>query len=786
MKLSLNWIKKFVDFNLEPQELAQMLTMLGVETSVAKTTSGGWTNVVSAKITDVKKHPNADKLSLCEVTDGQVLHEIVCGAPNVKPGMFVALAKLGAVLPGGLEIKKAKIRGIESCGMLCSAKELGISEESQGIMELDPQTKIGLALEAVLGQEKDAILEIEITPNRGDCLSHYGVAREIAAKLKKNLIKPNVKVLNTLIGHNIKVESDLCQRYIGVVIKNIEVKPSPKWLANALEKCGLRSINNIVDITNYVMLELGQPLHVFDVDKLAGHCVNARRAKIGETILALDGKEYNLDEEMLVIADSKNPVAIAGVMGGQLSSITEDTKNIFLESAIFNASSIRKTSRKLRLSSDSSYRYERGVDWAMADTASWRAVNLIMSLAGGTIECRNDVADKKRKKTEIVLRFERLKRDLGYEIDENETGQILRHLGCALFPRKEVILCEVPTYRNDISCETDLIEEIARVHGYDKIPEPPRRYEKHQGSKSYFCDIVQSFRHSLAGLGFCEALNYSFLEDSASAKFGLENYFTISNPSSRENEVLRSSLLPALYKNLLTNLDYGADTVALFEDGKVFAKDGERENFSAIMYGKYFGDWWKWENAGVDGKYNFYLLGAIVDHIIPEDFSIGKNLSPHKFFHPTQNAAVIYRGKPVGQFGALSPAVSKDIKGDVFYFEFDVEYFRDLKFKQALYKPFAKFPSVKRDISLIADKDLPFEKIEDIIRRIKKDDKMIESFKVFSVYEDSAKIGADKIGYSIRLVYRNNERTLTDIEVNENMLKLIETLKEKLSVVLRV
>ncbi|MDR2708812.1 MAG: phenylalanine--tRNA ligase subunit beta [Elusimicrobiota bacterium] len=787
MKISFNWLKKFIDLDIDPYKTADILTFSGVETTVLSDSKPAWTKIVSAKILEAQKHPNADKLWLCKVSDGSEVYQIVCGAPNVREGMIVALAKIGATLPGGFEIKKAKIRSIESEGMMCSKKELGLALESDGIMELDPKTKLGQPLEIILDKVEDAVLEFEITPNRGDCLSHLGIARELAAKLKKNLTLPPIKTSNALLGHNVKIESDKCQRYIGVIIKDIEVKPSPEWLADALEKCGVRPINNIVDITNYVMLSLGQPMHAFDLAKLDGQEIIVRNAKTGEKILALDSKEYELDESMLVICDKKAPVAIAGIMGGEVSGVTNNTKAILLESAIFDASSIRKTSKKLKLSSDSSYRYERGVDWGITETASWFAINLITAIAGGSIVNKTDIATKKFKPTEIVLRFERVKKVLGYTIEENEIAKILRFLGCDLLPRKEVVLCKVPSWRNDISAEIDLIEELARINGYENIPQVNLDYDLSIGTDSYFCPLLKKIRMHLFGLGFCEALNYSFLESADVEKFGLKSYYKISNPVSKENELLRPSLLPALYKNLLTNIGQGAASVSLFECGKIFTKNGEKESAAGIMYGDVWGDWWKWENADCDTKYNFYFLGAVVKNFLPNnEFCISNNLSPQSFFHPGQTASIVYRGKSIGQFGTLNPMITQELKNDVFYFEIDVEAIGDLRLDNVLFKPFAKFPPVKRDLSFVASKSVPFEKIEQVIKSVKKEDGLIEDYRLFSVYSNDEKIGAQNIAYSLSITYRDLDKTLTDVCVNENMQKLIDKLNKKLSITLRV
>ncbi|MDR1696266.1 MAG: phenylalanine--tRNA ligase subunit beta [Endomicrobium sp.] len=785
MKVSYNWLKKFVDFDLSPEALCSMLTSIGVETSVVSG-GGAWTDVITAKVLTKEKHPNADKLSLCTLTDGINNYSVVCGAKNVEAGQIVPLAKIGAVLPGGFQIKKSKIRNVESEGMICSEQELGLKESSEGILVLDENTEIGVPLERVL--ESDSVLNVEITTNRGDCLSHLGVAREIGAKLKKTPLLPAVKTLDVAELSIVKVESDLCPRYIGAVISGVKVGPSPKWMSDALEKCGVRSINNIVDITNYVMLELGHPLHAFDMSKLSSKKVIVRTASENEPMTALDGKTYKLDAEMLVIADEAKPVAIAGVMGGEYSGIDENTETIFLESAIFKPSSVRKTSKKLNLSSDSSYRFERGAAWDIAELASWRAANLIYDIAGGRIETREDIKTAEYEKTNIALRVPRVSKLLGYTVEENRIAEILRFLGIDLKSGgKEIIICSIPSWRNDIKEEVDLIEEIARIYGYDNIPNPHGQALRiSTKSNSFFPEIVSDFRSKLSGLGFCEALNYSFSEIKDLEFFGLKYFHKIANPISKENEVLRPSLLPSLYRNLMLNASQGADRVALFEYGKIYAENGERKTFAAIMYGNVWQEWWKWAEKKINPKYDFYFGGGIIRNILPDGFTITENLSPKSYFHPGKTAAAVYRGKPAGQFGILKPSLNGDLKDDIFYFEIDIESLESVYGGEvSLYGHYSKFPSVKRDISVTADKSLQFAKIEKAVKNVMKTGNILKEYSLFSVYDDESKLGAGKISYSFRLTYRNNDRTLTDEEVNSDMNALLEKLDGELSVKLR-
>ncbi|MCA6079415.1 MAG: phenylalanine--tRNA ligase subunit beta [Endomicrobium sp.] len=786
MKISYNWLKKFVGFNLSPQELASMLVSVGIETFVVST-GCGWSNVVAVKVLDVQKHPEADKLSLCKVSDGLENYSIVCGAKNIAAGQIVPLAKIGAVLPRDFKIKKSKIRGIWSEGMICSEAELGLKKESDGILVLDENIKAGVALENVL-TELDSILEIEITTNRGDCLSHLGVAREIGAKLRKIPTLPAIETFNVADLNCVELKSDLCHRYIGSVISGVKIGPSPKWIADALEKSGIRPVNNVVDITNYVMIELGQPLHAFDIAKLSSKKIVIRKAVDSEKIIALNGKEYKLDSEMLVIASSEKPIAIAGIMGGECSGIDEKTETVFLESAIFDAVSVRKTSKKLNLSSDSSYRFERGLGWDITELASWRAANLIIEIAGGRMNAREDLRTVKYERASIALKVEKVSKVLGCDVKEDEIAEILRYLGIDLQPKGAVILCTIPSWRNDIKEEVDLIEEIARIKGYDVIASPEKCTIKiYTPSNSLLSAVAEGFKVKLNGFGFSEALNYSFSEISELEKFHLKYSYKIANPMSKENEVLRPSLLPALYKNLLLNVGQCSETVTLFEYGKIFTVLGERKSFAAIMYGKIWREWWKWAEKGVSPEYDFYFGGAIVRNILPSDeFIIAENLNPENYYHFGKTAAVVYNGKPVGQFGVLKPSMSDDVKGDVFYFEIDLEPLENVcAEKKSLYKAYSKFPVVKRDIAVTADRDLQFAKIEKVIKSVMKSGGILKEYSLFSVYSDIAKIGDGKISYSFRLSYRNNERTLTDVEVNEDIDVLLQKLDADCGVKLR-
>ena len=785
MRISYNWLKELVDFDMEPQDLCKMLTFLGVETTVV---GGGtnWSGVITAKVLDRQKHPNSDHLSICKVNDGKKDYQIICGAPNVAAGQTVPLALIGAVLPGNFTIKASKIRGVSSEGMICSKEELGLEESSDGIMVLDDKTPLGKKLEDVL-EKQDTILEIEITTNRGDCLSHWGVAREIAAKLQKIPTLPTLKTAKYTEKNLVEVkDKDLCTRYIGCHITGVKIAPSPKWMKDKLESCGVKSINNVVDITNYVMLELGQPLHAFDATTLSGGKVVVRRANDGEKLATLDGKTHELDKNNLVIADGSKALAIAGVIGGQSSSITDATTEVFLEAAVFNPGSVRKTARKLNISTDASYRYERGTSWEVAEMASWRALNLITELAGGRLETREDYNSPDNEKVIINLRVERVEKLLGYAVDEKTIANILRFLGIEISSKvQNVIIAEVPSYRNDIKEEVDLIEEIARVDGYEKIPmdiDSGISSTEQKGSDK----LVKQITNSLVGLGFCEAMNYSFAEIKDLDKLHLKYTYKIANPISKENEVLRPSLLTGLMKNFDFNVGQSTTDIKLFEVGKIFDDKGERRVLGILMSGPVWQPWWNWESSKQNPNFDFYFASGVISNILPsKEFTIAENRTPAKYYHPGKTAAIVYHGKVVGQFGVLRPDIAESTNDEVIYAEIEIENIeKNYKNKINAYEHVAKFPAVKRDISVVADKTIRFEKIEKIIKHVMKDGGILKDWSLFSVYENE-KLGAGKISYSFRLTYRHNDKTLNDTEVNKDIAILLEKWNKDLGISLR-
>jgi phenylalanyl-tRNA synthetase beta chain len=727
----------------------------------------------------VQKHPQADKLSLCSVSDGASSYSVVCGAPNVAAGQTVAFARIGAVLPGDFTIKRAKIRGVESEGMLCSLEELGMATESNGIHVLPETTPLGRPLEEVLG-DNDAILEVEISTNRPDCLSHWGVAREIAARLNKPVRLPEIKKVE--VSNSVTItnnEPELCTRYIGTVIEGVKVGPSPEWMVRKLEKCGLRSINNIVDVTNYVLMELGQPLHAFDRACLKDQQIVVRRAVPQEKILALDGKEYTLTDTMLVIADTEKPQAIAGVIGGKNSSVSEATTSIIVESALFKPTSIRRTSRAIGVTTDSSYRFERGTAWETAELAAWRAITLIQQLAGGTVTARTDLKQVEWVPAEIALRPERVEHVLDLEFTREEIHTILRALGISTKDEGSVIKATIPSWRLDIKQEIDLIEELARIKGYDKVPVTvmPIVPDMEQG-KAYE-SAEQVLRKRIAAVGFSEAMNQSFAEEKNLEQFKLPVVHRIKNPLSKENEVLRTSMITGLWKNFVLNKSVGYDDLFLFETGTVFTRKGEKKVLSLIASGSVLPQWWGWGSKEAEKKFDFYFLNGLILNILAGNHvRIKENKEPSPFYHPGKTAVVEMNGKTVGEFGILRPEYSQEYNGvEIAYAELDLRLIDQCwNRKVPQYETLRRLPPVKRDLSIVADKDVRFDNILSTLQKAVSNDTLATEITLTDVYQDEVKLPGKK-SYTLHFTFRPGEKTMTDAEVNTLTTKILDQLK---------
>ncbi|MXY99399.1 phenylalanine--tRNA ligase subunit beta [Candidatus Poribacteria bacterium] len=816
MHVTLNWLKNYIDFEFSASELADRLTMLGVEVESVKQPGAELEGVVVGSVSTIKPHPNADKLVLCQVDIGEPEElQIVCGAPNVREGMHAPVAMIGATLPVGLTIKRAKLRGETSEGMLCSEKELGLAaqlasaynkaEDAAGLMELATDIPIGTPLATALGLD-DTVFELEITPNRPDCLSFIGVAREIRAETGNSLKLPKVDFnedgADVQEATSVTIEApDLCPRYAARVIRGVKIGQSPVWLQQRLESVGIGVINNIVDITNFVLMEYGQPLHAFDYHKLAQNRIVVRRAGVDETLTTLDEVDRKLTTDMLVIADAEKPVALAGVMGGYDSEITESTCDVLLESAYFNPSSIRATARALGMSTEASYRFERGADPGIVLAALDRAAELITELAGGTV-CKGvvDVYPGEQPLTEIRLRPERVNFVLGTEIEPVIMEEILTRLGFDIEESRPEIAptaertfqVNVPTFRSDVTREIDLIEEIARVYGYDNIPTTLPKGEIPVPAPDPKVEVRRRIKQFLLAAGMMEAVNYSFSGPNGfdkvrfDADHPLRDALPLQNPLSPEMSVLRTTLLPGLLENAQHNRNHQIDTIAIFEIGSVFIRHGEHkepERVSGVLAGQ----------VG-DGVYSnpyrqpdFYDIKGLVEGVLEvcgiSDYTLQKTGAPT--FHPGRNAAVLLGDRQIGIFGEAHPEVLEnyDLPYKAYLFDFDMEGLTDAALFAKRFEPISVYPKVERDLAIVVDKEILSDMPTELI--YKTGGEWVESVRLFDVYEgEQVPEGKKSLAYAI--IYHSASETLTDKAVNALHDKIVKRLNQELGAELRM
>lgn len=799
MNVTLNWLKNYIDFEFSPSELADRLTMLGIEVEAIKQLGAELEGVVAGSVTAIRPHPNADKLVLCQVDIGETEElQIVCGAPNVREGMLAPVATIGTTLPIGLTIKRAKLRGEESHGMLCSEKELGLSEDAAGLMELPADLPIGTSFSAALGLD-DVVFELEITPNRPDCLSMIGVAREIRAETGNALKLPQVDLNETETDiramTSVTIEApDLCPRYAARIIQGVKVGASPEWLQQRLESVGVGVINNIVDITNFVLMEYGQPLHAFDYHKLAENRIVVRRAAADENITTLDEVARELTPDMLVIADAEKPVALAGIMGGYDSEITEITADVLLESAYFNPSSVRATAKTLGVSTEASYRFERGADPGIVPAALDRAAQLIAELAGGTI-CKGiaDVYPGQQPLSRIQLRPERVNFILGTALETTEMVQILSHLDFDVKTNGaedyEVI---VPTFRSDITREIDLIEEIARVHGYDNIPTTLPKGDIPVPAPNPNTEVRKRIKHFLLAAGMMEAINYSFCDPSCFDKIRFtaddprREALQLQNPLSPEMSVLRTTLLPRLLENAQYNHNHQIDTIALFEIGNVFINNGEQkepERVAGILAGQIGEGVYSDPYRAPD----FYDIKGLVEGILEVcgivDYTLQKTDTPT--FHPGRNAEILLGDRQIGTFGEAHPEVLEnyDLPYKAYLFEFDMEVLVDGAIFAKRFEPIPIYPTVERDLAIVVDKEVLSDMPTELIYAT--GGELVKSVRLFDVYEgEQVPEGKKSLAYAI--TYHSATETLTDKAVNTLHDKVVKHLNQKLGAELRM
>ena len=797
MNVSIKWLKEYVDFDLSPEGLAERLLMLGMEVESIKQLGEGLDRVVVGRINTVDKHPKADKLVLCNVDVGAGADaQIVCGAPNAREGLIAPVALIGAELPNGLTIKRAKIRGEESGGMLCSEQELAISEEASGLMELPDDMQIGAPIVEALGLD-DVVLELEITPNRPDCLSMIGVAREISVAAGNPLKLPEVNVQQgTADIHNltsVTIEApDLCPRYAARVIQGVKIAPSPTWLQRRLEALGIGTINNIVDITNYVLMEYGHPLHAFDYHRLAENRIVVRRAEPGEKLKTIDAEERELTPDMLVIADAENPGALAGVMGGFDSEITDQTVDVLLESAYFHPPSIRKTSKDLGMHTEASHRFERGADPEGVIPALNRAAQLIVEIAGGEI-CSGivDAYPGKRGATNIKLRPERANFILGTEISENEMRDILTRLGFTVSDTFEVT---VPSFRPDVSQEIDLVEEIARVYGFDNIPTTLPRGDIPIPKVDPKENLRERVKTYLLQCGMMEAMNYAFYHRDVFDRIRLESTdplrqaVQIANPLTEDQSIMRTTLLPSLLANAQRNRNHQINDVQFFECSKVFIPNGtgeypnEPERVAGIIAGNL--------GAGVYGDplrpADFFDIKGVVEGMIDRcgisDYTIVH--TDHPAFHPGRRAEVRIEDKALCVFGEAHPEVLEnyDLPHKAYLFELNFERLVSRVEPTKQFETIPIYPSVNRDLAIVLDADTPASRPTEIIKSA--GGELVSGLHLFDVYTGE-QVPEGKKSLAFAIEYRSAAETLTDEIVDRVHGAILEQLERELGATLR-
>ena len=794
MKTSVEWLREYADVNVDVKTLADRLTMTGSKVETIEQKGNNIKNVVVGKILEITKHPDADKLIVTKVDVGTETVQIVTGANNVKVGDIVPIAKDGSELPGDVKIKTGKLRGVESCGMMCAVTELGLDladypgQIEHGIMILpkDYEKFLGKDIVEVLNLKED-ILDFEITSNRPDCFSIEGLGRETAISLNEEFKNPHknvsedVKTVDSIDGLKVDIEAkDLCYRYIARVIKNVEIKESPEWMKRRLKACGVRAINNIVDITNYVMLELGQPMHAFDIENVAGKHIIVRRAAENEKITTLDEIERTLNNDNLVIADEEKPVAVAGVMGGLNSGITDATKTVVFEAATFNRGSVRLTAKKLGLRTESSSRFEKGLSPEIAARAIDRAVELAELIgAGKSVDEKIDIYPEKETQKIIPFEPEKVNALLGMDISKEEMIDILTKLGIEFNGEKLVI----PYFRVDLERTADIAEEVIRIHGYNTLNSTLINAESTVGAKTKLQKLQDKIKDLLVQKGFSEMYAFSFIghKDFEKCKLDSTKAIKITNPLGEEFSLMRTSMMPTVMQSIATNYNKKNKDVALFEMGKTYIDEEgniakgevatETEQIAFALYGK---------NA------DFYVVKGIIENILQisniAKYQLARETEIN--LHPGRSAKILIGKDRIASFGEVHPEVLENygIDEKVYYAVIDVEKFAKYGKNNKKYTPIPKYPAVERDIALVVDEDIEVGQIESIIS--KKAKNILEKAELFDVYR-SEKLGQNKKSVAYELIFRAPDRTLTDDEIKNTMEVITKELQATLGAELR-
>lgn len=794
MFVSYRWLQEYVDLSgVKAEELADKVTKSGIEVEGVENLNKGVSGVVIGHVVEREQHPNADKLSRCQVDLGDETVQIVCGAPNVAQGQKVAVAKVGAVLPGNFKIKRAKLRGEESNGMICSLQELGIESKlvakdyQEGIFVFPSDAEVGAdALEAL--NLHDEVLELGLTPNRSDCLSMLGVAHEVAAILNREVKYPEVEFQETeekasdYISVAVEAKEDN-PLYVARMVKNVKIAPSPLWMQTRLMAAGIRPHNNVVDITNYILLEYGQPLHAFDYDRLGSKEVVVRHAQEGEEIVTLDDQKRVLKENQLVITNGKDPIALAGVMGGANSEVQDDTVNVLIESAYFRGLSVRQTSKEHGLRSEASARFEKGIDPSRTRIAADRAAELMAAYAGGEIVSGTVEFDEMKIEPAVVsVTLERINHVLGTELEMAEVQEIMNRLQFESKVEGDAIIVTVPTRRGDITIEEDIVEEVARMYGYDHLPTTLPVTVATPGRLSDYQLKRRKVRRFLEGAGLAQTTTYSLTSAEKATQFALNTASTVrlAMPMSEDRSVLRQSLVPHLLEAVKHNNARQTDSIALYETGSVFlgTEEGqlpiEEERVAGAITGLWHSHSWQGEKKAAD----FYVAKGVVEGLLSAlglDNHIEYKPTNQEGMHPGRTAAVVLNGQEAGYVGQLHPVTQKQYGlRETYVFELNLKAIFAAKVEEVRYSAIPRFPSITRDIALVVDKEVLAGELQTAIYEA--GGELLKEVAVFDLYDgERMEEGKKSVAFSLR--YLDPERTLTDEEVSAahaNVLKVVE------------
>ncbi len=771
MIVSLDWLNDFVEIQESPGELSDILSNVGLEAEIVDMPTS-IPGVIICKVESAEKHPDADKLKVCKVNDGKKIHKVVCGASNIDSGQTIAFATIGTILPGNIKIKKANIRGVESSGMICSERELRISDEHEGIMVLPNDLVAGDDFMKSYGY-KFLSIELDITPNRPDAFSHLGVARDIACvknrifnplSIKENKIDSEFEINITMENH------DDCPRYIGAVFSNIKVGPSPQWLVDRLKSVGQRSINNIVDISNFVLMEIGHPTHIFDYDKLKNKEIHVRRAKKGETLTTLDELNHKLDTRNLLITDGKSPIALAGVMGGKETAVSSSTSTILIESAYFNPVTIRKSAKSLFISTDASKRYERGADPNGCHIGFWRVISLLREIAGGDfISSINDFYPKVIKQKIVNLSKSELDSVLGISINKEKINKIFTNLGFETTFKNNIWKCKIPLYRPDITRSVDLIEEVARINGYNSIPsdltlQGPFRFNDIDPEK-----YLNKLRQNIVSYGFHQIYTNSLqsnFEASLSGKIPIK----MINPLSVDMSTLRTSLLPGLLKASNLNIKHGTKDLRIFELGHVHTK--ENEGLEGVKEHKYISGliMGELENVSVHSKgtkEDLFSLKGILTSLFINKLKMRLELLDGDFHEFEYSKTIMINRQTVGAMGKISETLIDSLGldiDDIYGFEINLEPIKSMLNTQRVFRPIVPYPKVYRDINLVMPKN---QEVGDLINSFhKQGKKLLANAKPVNIFIDEDSIGSDLKSVTFTMEFQSSSKTLEDKDVN--------------------